>query len=91
MERADQDLAFMLQYENIAWYENGAVKILVSADLETIKSRFAARMKGDLPAPVEKMLEKKHGMFDGEPCDFRFHGAHGEADQLITALASLRS
>lgn len=28
MIRADQGLAFMLQYENIAWYENGAVKIL---------------------------------------------------------------
>ena len=28
MERADKDLAFMLQYENIAWYEDGAVKIL---------------------------------------------------------------
>ena len=28
MERADKTLAFMLQYENIAWYESGAVKIL---------------------------------------------------------------
>ena len=28
MERADKSLAFMLQYENIAWYEDGAVKIL---------------------------------------------------------------
>ncbi len=28
MERADKNLAFMLQYENIAWYENGAVRIL---------------------------------------------------------------
>ncbi len=28
MERADKDLAFMLQYENIAWYEEGSVKIL---------------------------------------------------------------
>lgn len=28
MERADKDLAFMLRYENIAWYEDGAVKIL---------------------------------------------------------------
>lgn len=28
MERADKDLAFMLQYENIAWFENGKVKIL---------------------------------------------------------------
>ena len=28
MERADEKLAFMLQYNNIAWYEEGAVKIL---------------------------------------------------------------
>ncbi len=28
MERADKDLAFMLQYENIAWFEDGAVKLL---------------------------------------------------------------
>mgnify|MGYP002561359246 FL=1 len=28
MQRADHDLAFMLQYENIAWYEDGKVKIL---------------------------------------------------------------
>ncbi len=26
--RADHDLAFLLQYENIAWYEQGAVRIL---------------------------------------------------------------
>lgn len=26
--RADKDLAFMLQYENIAWYEEGTVRIL---------------------------------------------------------------
>lgn len=28
MERADQGLAFLLQYENIAWYESGTVRIL---------------------------------------------------------------
>ncbi len=28
MERQDKGLAFMLQYENIAWYEDGAVRIL---------------------------------------------------------------
>ena len=26
--RQDKDLAFMLQYENVAWYENGTVRIL---------------------------------------------------------------
>ena len=28
MERADQGLAFMLQYENVAWYDSGEVRIL---------------------------------------------------------------
>jgi len=28
MARADENLAFMLQYENVAWYEDGKVKIL---------------------------------------------------------------
>ena len=28
MERADKDLAFMLRYENVAWYENGNVRVL---------------------------------------------------------------
>ena len=68
-----------------------AVRILVSADLDTIKDRFRSRMHGNLPAPVEAMLEKKHGMFDGEPCDFHYDGVRGDADRLITALASLRS
>ncbi|MGN1163438.1 MAG: s-methyl-5-thioribose-1-phosphate isomerase [Candidatus Ornithospirochaeta sp.] len=28
MERADKDLAFMLRYENVAWYEDGLVRVL---------------------------------------------------------------
>ncbi|BDR80527.1 S-methyl-5-thioribose-1-phosphate isomerase [Clostridium tetani] len=28
MERSDKDLAFMLRYENVAWYDGGKVKIL---------------------------------------------------------------
>jgi len=28
MERVDEGLAFMLKYENVAWYENGKVRIL---------------------------------------------------------------
>ena len=42
----------------------GAMRILVSADLDAIKARFRARMHGVLPVPVEWMLESKHGMFD---------------------------
>ena len=28
MIRADEGMAFMLRYENVAWYENGCVRIL---------------------------------------------------------------
>ena len=56
----------------------GALRILVTADLELIKSRFAQRMRGNLPAPVATMLEKKHGCFDSQPHDI--HVVSGETD-----------
>jgi len=31
------------------------------------------RMRGNLPGPVRTMLEKKHGIFDCEPCDYHIH------------------
>ena len=55
--------------EHLSLLPEGAVRILVTADLETIKTRFAQRMRGNLPAPVATMLEKKHGCFDEEPYD----------------------
>lgn len=44
--------------EHLSLLPEGALRILVTADLETIKSRFAQRMHGVLPAPVAAMLEK---------------------------------
>lgn len=64
----------------------GAVRILVSADIDTIKERFKARMHGNLPASVAGMLEKKHGMFDGESYDYCFDGANGDPASLCEAL-----
>lgn len=45
--------------EHLRFLPEGAIRILVKADLETIKERFKARMRGNLPAPVVQMLEKK--------------------------------
>ena len=59
---------------------DGAVRILVKADLDTIKSRFRARMRGVLPPPVEQMLERNHGMFDAEPHDFLYEGKTDPAE-----------
>ena len=70
--------------EHLALLPQGAVRILVTADLEQIKSRFAQRMRGTLPPPVAAMLERKHGCFDAEPHDI--HVISGETDlDAVTA------
>ena len=72
--------------EHLGLLLEGAVKILVSADLDTIKERFRARMHGDLPAPVARMLERKHGAFDDGSYDYRYDGVNGDAATLCRAL-----
>lgn len=56
--------------EHLPLLPEQAVRILVTAELDVIKKRFAQRMHGNLPAPVAAMLEKKHGCFDTEPHDY---------------------
>ena len=63
-----------------------AIRILVNADLDTIKARFRARMRGILPVPVERMLESKHGMFDDRTYDYRYDGVNGDAPTLCEQL-----
>ena len=72
--------------EHAALLPEGAVRILVSADLDTIKKRFQKRMRGNLPAPVAQMLERKHGMFDDGVYDYRYDGVNGDARDLCEAL-----
>lgn len=79
------------QAEHLALLPDGAVKILVSADLETIKERFKTRMHGVLPPPVEKMLEAKHGSFEGGEYDYRYDGVNGDADALCEELKARSS
>ena len=43
-------------------------------------------MHGNLPAPVEQMLERKHGLFDSESVDYRFDGVNGDATALCKSL-----
>ena len=64
----------------------GAIRILVTADLETIKARFAQRMRGNLPRPVAAMLEKKHGCFDDVPCDIHVISGQTDLDTVIERL-----
>ena len=72
--------------EQLVLLPEGAIRILVSANLDTIKKRFRARMHGVLPCAVERMLESKHGMFDSGTYDYRFDGASGDAAALCGQL-----
>ena len=47
-------------------------------------------MHGVLPPPVERMLEKKHGMFDSGAYDYRYDGAAGDAAALCEQLKQLK-
>ena len=68
--------------EHISFLPDGAFRILVKADIETIKERFKTRMHGNLPAPVEQMLVRKHGMFDNGTYDYQFDGVSGDSSEI---------
>lgn len=69
--------------EHLALLPEGAFRILVTADLDVIKSRFAERMRGNLPAPVAAMLERKHGCFDDEPHHCHVISGQTDVDTVI--------
>ena len=72
--------------EHLGLLPQGALRILVTADLELIKSRFAQRMRGSLPAPVAAMLEKKHGCFDAEPHNIHVISGETELEAVVTGI-----
>ena len=71
--------------EHLALMPEGAVRILMTADLDLILERFAQRMHGTLPPPVKLMLEKKHGIFDVISYDYHIHNGEN-ADTVCAAL-----
>lgn len=63
--------------EHLALLPDGSLRVLMTADLPLILERFGMRMRGQLPEPVKQMLEKKHGIFDREVCNFHIHNNTG--------------
>ena len=72
--------------EHLALLPEGAIRILVTAELDVIKSRFSQRMRGNLPAPVAAMLEKKHGCFDNEAHDIKVVSDQTDLDAVIQLI-----
>ena len=67
----DSIIYLITEKEHLSLLPEGAFKIVLTAELEVIKERFKERMRGNLPLPLEKMLEAKHGMYDNLKCDLR--------------------
>ena len=72
--------------EHLPLLPEGALRILVTADLELIKSRFAQRMRGNLPAPVAVMLEKKHRCFDNIRHDIQVISGETDLDEVCKLI-----
>ena len=69
--------------EHLPLLPEGALRILVTAELDTIKARFAQRMRGNLPPPVAAMLERKHGCFDDVPHDLHVISGETDTDAIV--------
>ena len=82
----DNIIYVISEKEHLPLLPDGAFRILVTADLELIKSRFAQRMQGNLPAPGEAMLEKKHGCFDAEPYDIHVVSGQTDLDSVMERI-----
>jgi predicted kinase len=81
----DHIVYVIAEREHLALIPEGAVRVLMTADLEQILERFSVRMHGNLPAPVKTMLEKKHGIFDWECCDYHIHN-NVDTDSVSAAI-----
>ena len=71
--------------EHLALLPEGAFKIVLTAELDVIKARFKERMRGNLPLPVEKMIEAKHGMYDHLDCSLKLD-SHYCTEDIIQKL-----
>lgn len=75
-------LYLITEKDHLSLLPDGAFRIVLTAELDTIKARFRERMHGYLPPPVEKMLEAKHGMYDHLPCQMKLNAAYDLHDVI---------
>lgn len=63
MERADKGLAFMLQYENVAWYDGGQVRILDRRVYPRRVEFVTCRTHGEVAQALTDMVTQSTGPF----------------------------
>lgn len=84
-----KDMIYVIsEPEQLSFLPEGAVRIVLTADLSFIRERFAERMHGTLPKPVADMLERKHGCFDDISCDLHFDGMF-DPDEAVSRIEQM--
>ncbi len=63
MQQADHDLAFLLQFRNIAWYENGSVRILDRRVYPAEEQFLICRTHGEVAKAITGMVTQSYGPF----------------------------
>lgn len=67
MERADKDLAFMLQYENVAWYDAGEVRILDRRVYPARKAFVVCKHHTEVMQAIRDMVTQSAGPYTAAP------------------------
>ena len=76
----DHIIYLITEKDHLQLLPEGTFRIVLTAEWETIKARFRERMHGNLPMPVEKMLEAKHGMYDTLDCNLKLDSNYNMED-----------
>lgn len=85
----DSIIYVIAKKEHLSILLEGAIRILITADIELIKTKFTARMRGNLPLSFEKALEKKHGCFDAELHDLRIDNQTYDINDILQHIQSI--
>ena len=67
MERMDKGLAFMLRYENVAWYENGEVRILDRRIYPRKVEFVTCRNHHEVTQAIKDMVTQSAGPYTAAP------------------------
>ena len=86
----DENIIFVIsEKEHLELLPEKAVRVLVTAELDKIKERFALRIHSNLPPSVAKMLDAKHGMFHKESHDIHVVSGEKSIEELCADIMKL--
>ena len=93
MERQDKDLAFMLQYENVAWYDGGEVRILDRRVYPTKVAFVTCKTHQEVTQAIADMVTQSAGPYTAAAMGmalaaYECRNRRGEAQKACLEAAS---